>query len=212
MLNTQIKNLALGMTKEYHWKNKDEPSAIDKTAVARLELKKTMITGDEVAHPDFHGGEDRVVCLYPFEHYAKWEKEFHTNISLPAFGENITCTGMLEQDVCIGDIFQIGNAIIQVTQGRVPCSTISKFNGIDQFLSRVFATGLTGYFFRVLEEGVITMDSTIKLVEPHPLRVSVLYANQTLFHDQRNLQAIEKILEVQELAEVWRGKLMKLHK
>nr|WP_263326112.1 MOSC domain-containing protein [Neobacillus sp. Marseille-Q6967] len=211
-MNIQIKNLALGKPKEYDWDMKKEVSAIGKSSTKKLVLRKSGIVGDDVANHEFHGGEDRTVCLYSYEHYADWEKEFNIKLKLPAFGENITAAGMLEKEVCIGDIYQAGDAIIQVTQGRVPCSTISKYNGVEQFLSRVVATGYTGYFFRVLEEGNITLDSEMKLISRHPKEVTVLFANQILFHDQKNFLAIEKILDVQELAEVWKQKFIKLLK
>ena len=72
-------------------------------------------------------------------------KEFQTTLPASAFGENITVTNMLEHDVCIGDTYQLGEAIIQVTQARVPCSTISKRLGIPGILPRIVATGFTGY-------------------------------------------------------------------
>lgn len=205
-----IKNVAIGKPKEYQWKDVKEHSAIGKISVAKAELRKSGFIDDDVANHEFHGGDDRAVCLYPIEHYALWEKEFGITLIPPALGENITATGMLEKDDCIGDIYKIGEVVLQVTQGRVPCSTISKFNDIDPFLNRVYQTGLTGYFFRVLEDGSIFNGSEIKLYEKHPKEVSVLFANQTLFHDQKNKKAIERILEVSELAEVWKGKLKKL--
>lgn len=210
MNKPKIINFAIGMSKEYQWNEITEYSAINKMNVTSMNIRKSGIIGNEVANVEFHGGDDRAVCLYPFEHYRTWEKEFHSSLPIPAFGENITATGMKEKDVHIGDIYQIGDVIIQVTQGRIPCSTISKFNGIDHFLNRVYSTGLTGYFFRVLNEGTITIESEFKLLEKHPKGISVLFANQTLFHDQKNQQAVRKILEVKELADVWRKKLMKL--
>lgn len=206
MSNQQIINLAIGTPKEYSWE-KNERSGIGKTSTAKVELRKMGFVGDDVAHHEFHGGVDRAVCMYPFEHYAYWGKKFQKSIKMPAFGENITATGMTEKEVCIGDIFQVGGSVIQITQGRIPCSTISKFNGEEQFLKQVFETGWTGYFFRVLEEGTITADSEITLVEKHPKNISVLFANQTLFHHQEDKNAIEAILAVDELAEAWRIKL-----
>lgn len=209
-MDRKILNLAIGKSKKYDWNKTTALSAIGKQRASELFLEKIGFVGDEVANTEFHGGPDRAVCLYPFEHYSKWEKEFAISLLLPSFGENITATGMLEKDVCIGDIFQVGEAIIQVTQGRIPCSTISSYNGVNQFLNRVYNTGLTGYFFRVLHEGRITLDSKILLVEPHPKKVSVHFANQILFHEQSNRKGIDKILEVNELAEVWKAKLTKL--
>ena len=80
-------------------------------------------------------------------------KDISKKTGSTAFGENITATGMLEEQVYIGDIFKIGDTILQVTQGRVPCATISEYNQEKQFLKKVVETTLTGYFFRVLEAG-----------------------------------------------------------
>ncbi len=208
-MNPNIISLAIGKPKNYSWKNTEEQSAIGKTRVFEVCLKKSGFIGDGVANEEFHGGADRAVCLYPYEHYSRWEQIFQTKLQLPAFGENLTVTGMTEEDVCIGDIYKAGSTLIQVTQGRVPCSTISKYNGEERFLNKVFESGLTGYFFRVLEEGTISMDSKIELVERNPNRITVLFAALTLFH-HHDKKAIEKILMVKELADDWKRRFTKL--
>jgi MOSC domain-containing protein YiiM len=209
-LNRKIIHLAVGKPKEYNWNNKNEVSAIGKSVVQAVELKKSGFVGDDVANHKFHGGPDRAVCLYPFEHYSYWEEIFQKKLILPAFGENITATGMVEEQVCIGDIYKIGDTLVQVTQGRVPCATISKYNQEHQFLKKVVETTLTGYFFRVLEEGTIMLDSDITLVEKHPKEISVSFATQILFHQKQDKTSIEKILAVDALAEDWRNRFLKL--
>ncbi|MGZ4161914.1 MAG: MOSC domain-containing protein [Neobacillus sp.] len=209
-MNRKIIHLAVGKPKEYNWNSKKELSAIGKSFVQAVELKKSGFIGDDVANHMFHGGPDRAVCLYPFEHYSYWEEIFQKKLILPAFGENITATGMVEEQVCIGDIYKIGDTIVQVTQGRVPCATISHYNQEKQFLKKVVETTLTGYFFRVLEEGTIMFDSEINLVEKHPKEISVSFATQILFHQQQDKASIEKILTVDALAEDWRKRFLKL--
>ncbi|MFP5108237.1 MOSC domain-containing protein [Neobacillus sp. C211] len=209
-MDRKIITLAVGKPKEYDWNNKKEVSAIGKSFVQVVELKKSGFVGDDVANHKFHGGIDRAVCLYPFEHYSYWEKIFQKKLAPPAFGENITATGMLEEQVYIGDIFKIGDTILQVTQGRVPCATISKYNQEKQFLKKVVETTLTGYFFRVLEEGAIMCDSEINLVEKDSKEISVSFATQILFHQQQDKTSIEKILTVDALAEDWRNRFLKL--
>ena len=209
-MNRKIINLAVGKPKEFNWNNKKELSAIGKSFVQAVELKKSGFVGDDVANHKFHGGPDRAVCLYPFEHYSYWEEIFQKKLILPAFGENITATGMVEEQVCIGDIYKIGDTIVQVTQGRIPCATISKYNQEKQFLKKVVETTLTGYFFRVLEEGTIMLDSEINLVEKHSKEISVSFATQILFHQKQDKTSIEKILTVDALAEDWRNKFLKL--
>lgn len=202
----KIISLNVGKPETLIFDGKEEQTGIGKKPVKELQLTKSIIKGDGVAATEFHGGEERVVCLYPFEHYAKWEKEYSMKLDIPAFGENLTATDMLEKDIFIGDIFSVGSAVIQVTQGRIPCAKISKFNGVN-LLSRVVETGFTGYFFRVLEEGIIHEDSNIKLVERTQEKVSILHANKVMFHDRSNAKAIEEILQVKELASVWKNKL-----
>jgi MOSC domain-containing protein YiiM len=170
-----------------------------------------QIKGDQVANPEYHGGSDRVVCVYPFEHYAHWETVFGKTLSVSAFGENLTTTRMMEDQVCIGDVFQIGEAVLQVSQGRYPCSTINKRNNNHLLLKRIIETGYTGYFFRVLEEGKITADSKIKKLLSHPAQITVSSVHHLYFHDPSpSMEMIEKILAVEELAGQWRKYLLDL--
>jgi MOSC domain-containing protein YiiM len=170
-------------------------------------LSVNGFAGDGVENTEFHGGLDRAVCAYPFEHYDKWEREFQKKLPKAAFGENVTVLNMSEEDVYIGDIYQFGEAILQVTQGRIPCATISKKNELNQLLPRIVDTGFTGYFFRVLQDGWIRSDSTITCLDRHPAKVSVLFGNQIMFHDRKNIEGIQRILEIQQLADAWRKRL-----
>lgn len=199
-------SLNVGEPKEYLFNGKAEKTGIGKKPVVSANLHKLGFDNDQVASTEYHGGVDRAVCLYPYEHYEQWEKEFNIKLPLPAFGENLTATGMLEKDIYIGDTFEIGTAVIQVTQGRVPCAKISKFNGVD-LLSRIVESCYTGYLFRVLEEGVIHDDSTIKLVDRVQEEYSILEANQIMLHDRKNVEAIEEMLQIKELATVWKNTL-----
>lgn len=207
--NPKIISLAIGKPKEHFWEKREELSAIDKVRVNRANLRFEGFLGDGVANLEFHGGKDRAVCIYAFENYVVCEKEFNLKLKLPSFGENITINGMKEKDVFIGDIYRIGEAVVQVSQGRFPCSTISKFNHEKKLLNYIFDTGLTGYFCRVLEEGMIDESSQIQLLEEDEKRISILYANEVLFRDLQNIKAVEKVLEVDSLAQVWKDKLYK---
>lgn len=202
----RIMALSVGEPKGFTWKGKEELSGIGKLEVQEVLLTKEGFKGDRVANLDFHGGRDRAVCVYPFEHYKQWEKEFKTEFQPPAVGENLCLMNMLEKDVYIGDIFSIGDVVVQVTQGRIPCSTISKFNRIDSFLNRIVETCYTGYFFRVLNEGVVYWDSKIELMDRIQERISVYDATYVMFHDPKNEKVIQEILQINELALVWKEK------
>lgn len=208
ILKGKIISISIGKPKAYQWKGKEEQSGIGKVKVDEAVLTKESFNGDSVANEKFHGGPDRAVCVYPFEHYDYWEKLFKKSFQNPAFGENISVKGMMEKDVYIGDIFQAGSAIIQITQGRIPCSTLSKYNDTDDLLLKTFETGYTGYFLRVLEEGTINVDEPMVLLERKQNNISVLEANLTMFR-RKDPEKMKQLLAIEELAEEWKIKLEK---
>lgn len=200
----KIHNLAVGTPKTLKYgKGKEMQTAIDKQTIQRVFLSKEGFHGDQVADLKHHGGPDRAVCIYPAEHYLVWEDEFQKPLPPTMFGENLTVSGMLERDVYIGDIFRIGEAVVQVTQGRVPCHTIDRRLEMTPLMKRLVKTGFTGYMCRVLEEGEVRADSEIELIESHPEQISVLYANEVNFHRPKDSEGIKKVLKVDALAEEW---------
>jgi MOSC domain-containing protein YiiM len=91
---------------------------------APVKIVPLCLTGDEQADFSVHGGPDKTVYFYPSEHYATWTREFPEHRELLArggFGENLTTAGLIENTVAIGDVFSVGNALLQVTQPRQPC-------------------------------------------------------------------------------------------
>lgn len=188
---------------------KDFISAIAKEATAEAFLTFDGFRGDGIADKKHHGGTERAVCIYPVEHYAQWEQEFSCEITGPILGENLSVTGMLEEDVCIGDIYRIGEAVIQVTQGRIPCSTISKKTGLPKLMKRMIETGFTGYLCKVLEEGTVRHDSPVQLIERNPHGISILYANEVYFQRPRDVEGMKRILEADALAQEWQESLKK---
>ena len=204
-----IHTLAVGLPKTLDYgKGQSMITAIEKQVVSDVYLAKQGFEGDDVADKKHHGGPDRAVCLYPAEHYSQWERELGKPLPLAAFGENLTVTNMLEADVCIGDIYKIGEATIQITQGRIPCSTIDRYTEADRLLKRLIETGYTGYLARVLEEGIISAESKIELVERHPAHLSVLHCNK-VYYQNDDAQAMKRIQAVDALAPDWKRKLEK---
>lgn len=201
--------LSIGESTHLNWRDKSYRSAIGKVKQPAAFLTVDHFVGDGVANPEFHGGPDRAVCFYPYEHYANWEEEFHTKLSIPAFGENICAAGYAEKDTYIGDIFSLGDAIVQVTQGRIPCSTISKYNGIDAFLKRIVETCYTGYFLKVVKEGKVEADSSFTLLERKQAEISVWDATNLMLLDKGNQSKLEKVLLLEDLAADWRVRFEK---
>ncbi|HEY4554089.1 MAG TPA: MOSC domain-containing protein, partial [Bacillaceae bacterium] len=117
-----------------------------------------------------------------------------------------------EDDVCIGDIYKIGSTVVQITQGRIPCSTIDRFNQVKGIFKEVIGTGKTGYFGRVLEEGAIERGARIMLIDRSQSEMTVADLNHLFFHDRGNRELIEQAVSIQELAEAMRENFLKLLK
>lgn len=105
-------------------------------------------------------------------------------LSFGAFGENITLSGMTEEEVCIGDVYQLGEAIVQVSQPRQPCYKLAGKHGVQDLALRILQTGQTGYYFRVLLEGVVNKEEPLRLITRDPSRITVAYANRIKYHDK----------------------------
>ncbi len=126
-----------------------------------------------------------------------------------AFGENLTIKGLLESDVCIGDVFKLGKAIVQVSQPRQPCYKLSIKYGVPDMPLKVQQTGYTGFYFRVLEEGVVSKADGLSLLHHHPKAITVSFANRIMHQEKDHIEGIKQILEVEELSVNWRNTFLK---
>jgi MOSC domain-containing protein YiiM len=211
IVNTyKIIEFSIGKPKDLYDRGMAFHSGIGKKIVEKAFLTKDGFIGDGVANATFHGGPDRAVCVYPYEHYDAWETKYGSKLPLPAFGENLTAEGMKEEDIFIGDIFKVGSAIVQVTQGRVPCFTINQYTKFDGILKDLFQTALTGYFFRVLEEGEIKNGDKIISLEKNSNGISVLEATKLLFKKEYKPELFAKLMNLDPFAEAAKKDLHKM--
>ena len=122
----------------------------------RVLVRRDGLEGDEQADLQSHGGPLKAVYLYPSEHYAFWEGELPgTPLPWGAFGENLTVSRLSEKDVHVGDRFQIGSAVLAATRPRFPCYKLGIRFGRPDIVDRFLASGRTGFYLRVLEEGEV---------------------------------------------------------
>jgi len=207
-LSPSIISVNIAQPQPLAYQSKFVSSGIDKKPVqGSLQLSFTNLDGDGQADLVHHGGADKALCAYPQEHYAYWEPVLGKTLGYGAFGENLTVAGLAETDVHIGDVFQWGEAVIQLSQPRQPCFKLSAKHGEPKLPKLVEETGYTGYYFRVLREGAVSAQSPLQLLERHPLAISVEYANQVMHKDKRNAEAIRQLLELPELSDSWRNTL-----
>ena len=163
----QLISINVGRPREIIHRGQVVSTGIFKTPVAGpVFLRRLNLDGDRQADLRVHGGADKAAYLYPFEHYAFWAAETgRDDFVYGQFGENFTATGLLEDDVGIGDVLQIGAARVQVSQPRSPCFKLGIRMGDDEFPARFAAANRTGFYLRVLEEGKVQAGDAIRRLE-----------------------------------------------
>lgn len=173
-----------------------------------LRLGKTNLEGDGQADLKNHGGPDKAVNLYPVEHYARWREELLLpGLNAGAMGENFTTEGLTEDTTCIGDIYAAGEARIQISQPRQPCWKIDRRWGVEGFARRVQESGRTGWYFRVLQEGMVEAGLGLDLVERLCPEWTVARANDVMHGRLTDLAALEELSRCPVLSQSWRDTL-----
>jgi MOSC domain-containing protein YiiM len=171
-------------------------------------LGRANVDGDGQADLENHGGPDKAVNVYPAEHYPLWTSELGLD-SLPfgGFGENFTTAGLTESTVAIGDVFAIGDAVVQISQPRQPCWKLARRWRIKDLAARVIQTGRTGWYVRVLQEGTVAAGMTVRLIErPHP-DWTVAAANEVMHHRRHDRDAARALAACPSLSASWRKSL-----
>lgn len=170
MIETTLDNLLIGTPKPF--REDGEMSAIVKQCVSEpIQLGFLGLDGNQVADPLHHGGRDKAVHLYPAEHYDFWKDKYPDVdfLNRPgAFGENLSCAGLTEDKLCLGDIFRLGEALIECSHARQPCWKLNHHFGKADVLKTVVKTSKSGSYFRVLEPGVVKAgDRWVQQDKPH---------------------------------------------
>ena len=186
-------------------------TGIYKRAVSgRLWLGRLGLAGDGQADMEAHGGPHRALYVYPHEHYAVWANELERDDFDPGeFGENLTTIGLLEDDVCIGDIYGIGEAAIQVSQPRVPCYKLANKLGIPGFAKTFLRQNKSGFYARTVQEGSLGAGDEIQLLERDAARVTVAEVNAAL-HIKKDPDVARRAAELEALSPEWRRSFKKL--
>lgn len=186
----------------------DQLSGIDKRPVsAACQLGPNGFAGDEQADLRVHGGPEKAVHHYPFEHYAAWRADLGAQPLLQApgaFGENISTTGLTEATVSVGDIFRLGGALVQVSQGRQPCWKLTQRLGVPKLARMVQDSGRTGWYYRVLQSGQAAPGDRLDLVDRLAPDWTLQRLWRALYVDRMNMGELQGIAALDVLAEGWR--------
>jgi MOSC domain-containing protein YiiM len=149
------------------------PSGFVKTSVeGSVKVGLLGLDGDQQADLSVHGGPEKAVYGYAAAHYADWLVEFpeHADRFRPGgMGENLTIEGLDETGICLGDVHAIGGARLQVCQPRQPCFKLGLRFSDNRLLKAMIRSGRSGWYYRVLQSGVIHAGDSVRLDErPNP--------------------------------------------
>lgn len=190
-------------------------SAIDKRPLDAAQWCdwQGLVEDTQVSRP-FHGGPERALHYYPHEHYAFWQSwcqgmgltQALAIFKLGGFGENISGNGLTEGQACIGDIYRLDEAVVQISQPRSPCYKLNTRFGYGAFSVLVQANGRTGWLLRVLETGMINPQAKLTLIErPHP-EMSVKRALDIAYNQAFDIADLQELAALTALSPSWRKK------
>jgi MOSC domain-containing protein YiiM len=202
----KILSINVSLPKEIDFEGQKVTTGIFKEPIeGRIMLRTLNLDGDKQADLTVHGGPDKAVYAYPIEHYEFWRKVY-PNMEMPngMFGENFTIEGLMESEVSVGDAFEIGSSKVIATQPRMPCYKLGvKFGRMD-VLKKFLASGRSGIYFRVLEEGEVGAGDSIIKIKKDTNRVAISDVVRLYAIDREDISTMRRAIKVEVLPEGWR--------
>jgi ferredoxin-NADP reductase/MOSC domain-containing protein YiiM len=202
----------VGLPHEIAWKGGTVRTAIWKQPVhGRVRAARLNLDGDGQGDLSGHGGEQRAVFVYQVESYRYWQEQLkRTDFVHGQFGENFTVEGLLDDVVCIGDRYQIGSALFEVTQPRVTCYRVGIRMNEPRMPALLTSSGRPGFYFRVLQEGEVGAGDEIVKVGETAERMTVADVNALLYSSNHPRDQLERAMQIEALSPGWRSSFVAL--
>ncbi|HEY4304477.1 MAG TPA: MOSC and FAD-binding oxidoreductase domain-containing protein [Gemmatimonadaceae bacterium] len=203
----RLVSVNVGLPRDIEWNGRVVHTAIWKHPLAgRCKVRRLNLDGDGQGDLAGHGGEQRAVFVYQLEAYRYWQEQLERDDFVHGqFGENFTIEGLSDDTVCVGDRYQIGSALFEVTQPRVTCYRVGIRMNEPRMPALLTSTGRPGFYFRVLQEGDVGAgDEIIKAGEADE-RMTIAELNALLYSPRHPRDALERALRIAPLSPGWRG-------
>ncbi len=172
-------------------------------------IGKLNLAGDQQADLTVHGGVAKAVYGYPAGHYEYWRKELpDVFFGWGHFGENLTTEGLLESSLCIGDHVRVGSAVLMVTQPRMPCYKLALRFDRDDMIKRFLASGRSGFYFSVVQEGEVRAGSEIEILSRDPNKVTVADIGRLYLGQTRDSELLHRATSTNALPADWKSELL----
>lgn len=202
----RLLSVNVGLPRDTAWQGRTVHTGIWKTPVKGPRMVRRLnIEGDGQGDLAGHGGEHRAVLVYQHDSYQHWQNQLgRSDFTYGQFGENFTVDGLSDAEVCIGDRYQIGKALFEVTQPRVTCYRLGIRMNEPDMAALLVKHGRPGFYLRVLEEGEVEAGDEITLVTAGPERMSVSEVDALLYMPGRPRDQLERALRIPALSAGWR--------
>ncbi len=202
----RLLSVNVGLPRDIEWNTRTVHTGIWKDPVpGRCRVGRLNLNGDGQGDLAGHGGEQRAVFVYQIESYRYWQEQLNrTDFVYGQFGENFTIEGLPDDAICIGDRYQIGSALFEVTQPRVTCYRVGIRMNEPRMPALLTSSGRPGFYFRVLREGEVGAgDEIVKVGEPKE-RMTVAEINALLYSRNHARDRLERALRIEALSPGWR--------
>src|SRR3989440_3608466 len=197
----------VGLPKDVAWHGKTVHTAVWKRPVAGTsQVRRLNIDGDGQGDLAGHGGEHRAVFVYQIEAYRYWQQQLgRDDFEYGQFGENFTVSGLADDQVCIGDRYQIGEALFEVTQPRVTCYRVGIRMNEPRMPSLLVSHHRPGFYFRVLREGAVRGGDEIVQMATGPGAMTVAEVDGLLYLPGRSRERVLSALRIPALPDGWKA-------
>jgi MOSC domain-containing protein YiiM len=210
----QVLSANIAQPTTIQWRGKEVLTGIYKYAVdTPIFLNSEDVDNDHVLDRRYHGGVDKACYLYSADHYPFWKDKFpELKWEWGMFGENLTVSGLDESEIRIGDRFQIGGAIVQVSQPRQPCFKLGVRFGDQKVVDDFWNSPFPGVYVRILQPGNVAKGDRFTLLESNPDSLSVSQVFSIFRINRTDINLIKKAIDEPFLAESCRKDIQKLLK
>lgn len=194
-----LRALSVSKPKTAFYNGEAFQTGIFKTPIShRAQVSPTQIEGDGQADMINHGGIDKAIYAYPFEHYAYWQEQLgRDDLSYGQFGENLTIEGApLEDELQIGDRLRIGEIVVEVSQPRIPCFKLGVRMEMPAMVKRFAQSRRSGYYLRVIETGTIGAGDAIEFVERMTHGVTIHTVFSAVMYKEGETEILKRALDV----------------
>jgi len=197
----------VGLPRDIQWKGRTVHTGIWKDPVrGRCRAHRLNLDGDGQGDLAGHGGEQRAVFVYQIESYRYWQEQLNrTDFVHGQFGDNFTIEGLPDDAVCIGDRYQIGSALFEVTQPRVTCYRVGIRMNEPRMPALLTSSGRPGFYFRVLQEGEVGGGDEIVKVGEAEEQMTIAEINALLYSQKHPRDRLERALLIEALSPGWRA-------